>query len=277
MELKITEVQTSKVTFIDLIHLTLFVVITFALHFNSMTRSVVIFLIPFLIIWGRKLKTSNKMITLFVLFIIGGYASLTLKEFLDTRTNQWFFNNDYYIIMSRFTLLIYITPFLFFWWISKKVPRYLKIGSFINTIYTPFIWKGIKDPIWRALSVACVINLVFFSFFIDIPSNSLDILKLLYISILFAIINASLEEILWRGLLLSYFVDAIGERKGLLLTSFGFGLYHLSMGFSIWISLCFVLAGLFFGGLAIRSKGIFPAFILHFLINILMVMSGIIF
>lgn len=277
MQLKLNEVHSVKFTSMNYIYLVLFIGITLALHLGPVTRTAAVFLVPILILLGRKVSSSRDIITFFSLFIIGVFAALTIKDVLDSSWDHWLLSREYYIIATRFTLLVYIIPFLLYWRVSTNAPRYLAKGSFTNTIYTPFIWKGIKDPIWRALLIAGSVNIIIFAFFIDLPSNSADALKVLSISFLFAIVNASLEEVFWRGLLLSYFVDALGEKSGLILSSFGFGLYHLSMGLNIWFCIGFIVGGFLLGGLAIRAKGILPSFVLHFLINLLMVMAGAIF
>ncbi|WP_121612637.1 CPBP family intramembrane glutamic endopeptidase [Mesobacillus foraminis] len=277
MQLKLNEVHSVKLTSMNYLYLILFIGITLALHLNSVSRTAAVFVVPVFILMARKLPASRDILTFFSLFTIGVFTALTIKEGLDSTWNHWLLSREYYIIATRLTLLVYIIPFLLYWRISKKAPRYLAKGSFTNTIYTPFIWKGIKDPIWRALLIAGSVNIVVFAFFIDLPSSSSGALKVLSISFLFAIVNASLEEVFWRGLLLSYFVDALGEKSGLILSSFGFGLYHLSMGLNIWFCAGFIVGGFLLGGLAIRAKGILPSFVLHFLINLLMVMAGAIF
>ncbi len=95
--------------------------------------------------------------------------------------------------------------------------------------------------------------------------------------LLFALINSVLEEILWRGFILGRVVDYLGEKQALIVTSFTFGFYHLSLGFSIWICLAFAIGGFYMGGCAIKSKGIGASIIMHIFVNIVFVSLGMIF
>ncbi|MNN10595.1 CAAX amino terminal protease self- immunity [compost metagenome] len=159
--------------------------------------------------------------------------------------------------------------------LSRPQTNYLSVGSFKNTIYTPLIWRGIKDPIWRFLLIAIVVMSISFTFVIDFHRD--DFYRLLLYGCLFALVNSILEELLWRGLILPRFVDHAGEQMGLIVTSLGFGFYHYSLGFPWAICAVFSLCGLLMGGVAIRSKGLVPVMILHFFMNVLFALSGIIF
>lgn len=179
------------------------------------------------------------------------------------------------IILSRFSLLGYIIPYFIFMKLSKPQTNYLSIGSFRNSIHTPLIWRGIRDPIWRFLLIASGVILISFSFVIDFGRE--DFYMLLLYGVLFAVVNSILEEILWRGFILPRFVDYLGEKIGLIITSIGFGFYHYSIGFPWVICALFSLCGMLLGGVAIRSKGLLPVIILHFIMNVMFALSGMIF
>lgn len=179
------------------------------------------------------------------------------------------------IVLSRLSLLGLIVPYYLFIKLSKPQTNYFSIGSFDNVIHTPFIWRGIKDPIWRFLLIFSVIVLISFSFIIDFGRE--DLYQFLMYGILFALVNSILEEILWRGLILPRFIDYSGEKLGLIVTSLGFGFYHYSIGFPWVICGLFSLCGLLMGGVTIRSKGLLPVIIMHFIMNVAFALSGMIF
>ncbi|SES16162.1 hypothetical protein SAMN04487944_12121 [Gracilibacillus ureilyticus] len=124
------------------------------------------------------------------------------------------------------------------------------------------------------LPIAMITNMLVFLPFIIMNGPRLEEIWLFALS--FALINAMLEEIIWRGLLLSHFTRALGSVWAVIITSAGFGLQHYSLGFSWGASIAFIAGGLFFGAVTVRSNSIFPAVIWHVFINVLMVLSGLI-
>ncbi len=162
--------------------------------------------------------------------------------------------------------------YLLGYWLCVYLSVYIK--EYLNLL-DPLIWKGVKDPIWRFLLIASCVVIFSFSFVIDYSPENLD--SLLWFGLLFALINSVLEEILWRGLILSRFVDVLGEKLGLIIVSIGFGMYHYSIGFPWSVCALFSIFGMLLGGITIRSKGLLPVMILHFIMNMLFVFSGLIF
>ncbi|WP_309146619.1 CPBP family intramembrane glutamic endopeptidase [Aneurinibacillus soli] len=93
---------------------------------------------------------------------------------------------------------------------------------------------------------------------------------------MFSITNATLEEFLWRGILLSRFSEQLGEKWAVIITSLGFGLQHYSLGFPWTTCITFSIGGFFYGGITVKSRSIIPALIWHVAFNFLMVFSGLI-
>ena len=98
--------------------------------------------------------------------------------------------------------------------------------------------------------------------------------SILLFAILFSITNATLEEMIWRGIMLSNLTEHMSVMNALIITSIGFGLLHLVIGIPFMISLLFSLGGLFYGMVVIKSNSIYPAMLLHFVVNMGMVLSG---
>ncbi|WP_394549088.1 CPBP family intramembrane glutamic endopeptidase [Priestia aryabhattai] len=95
--------------------------------------------------------------------------------------------------------------------------------------------------------------------------------------IVFSIINAILEEVLWRGIMLSQLKSNLSTFYAVFITSIGFGLLHISIGIPVVTSLLFSFGGLFYAFVVLKTKSIYPAVVFHFIINLGMVFNGWIF
>ncbi|WP_281186660.1 CPBP family intramembrane glutamic endopeptidase [Bacillus solimangrovi] len=95
--------------------------------------------------------------------------------------------------------------------------------------------------------------------------------------IFFSIINAFLEEFMWRGIMLSSLKRNVSTFFAVLTTSIGFGLLHISIGIPLIMSLLFSLGGLFYAFVVLKTNSIYPAIVFHFIINVGMVFNGWIF
>ncbi|UOY94292.1 CPBP family intramembrane metalloprotease [Ectobacillus sp. JY-23] len=117
------------------------------------------------------------------------------------------------------------------------------------------------------------INLFIFLPFI-LKNEDISHYKVWWLAIAFALINASLEELIWRGILLTRFSTHFGASWGIAITSLGFGLQHYSLGFPWLICLLFSMGGFFYGWITVKAESIYPAVIWHIGLNMLMVLSG---
>lgn len=210
-----------------------------------------------------------------VLYLLGYWLSVCFNFFITDYLNFVDLPREFTIACSRLSLLGFIIPFLLYAQLNKTTTNYLRKGSFTETICFPLIWRGLKNPIWRFILIGSCSIIISFQFVIDYSSESIYIF--LRYGLLFALINSVLEEVLWRGLILSRFVDMLGEKWGLVVVSFGFGMYHYSIGFPWIVCALFSIFGMMLGGIAIRSKGLLPVIVLHFILNLLFVLSGLIF
>jgi membrane protease YdiL (CAAX protease family) len=231
-------------------------------------------------LWGVcavfLLIVSDKFMRLFIvtstLFGIGFFTYLQVNSLLN------FEQREFHLFFNRLSLLFILLP-LFALSLFHKVPfiRYLKKPQWNEYICFPFIWSGFhKTKIKSFLFIALTINLLIFLPFI-IQNGGSFIQEVWLITIIFIITNAVLEEVIWRGALLSRFSEPFGEKWAVVLTSLGFGLQHYSLGFPWSVCIGFSLGRLFYGGITIKSGSIFPSLIWHMVLNVLMVFSGFIF
>jgi uncharacterized protein len=227
--------------------------------------------------WGvfAGLLSIYKPLRFFILttlfFGIGFFLYLYVNSHWISDLNP----KELHILFNRLSLILIIIPLSALSFIYK-IPfmRYWKKPQWNELIGIPFIWSGFhQSKIKYFLLIALTINLFTFMPFI-IHNGWTYIQEVWLLAIIFSITNASLEEIIWRGALLSRFSEQLGEKWAVIVTSLGFGLQHYSLGFSWGVCIAFSLGGLFFGGITIKSKSIVPGVIWHMSINALMVFSG---
>ncbi|MGG3282363.1 CPBP family intramembrane glutamic endopeptidase [Paenibacillus solani] len=220
-----------------------------------------------------KISNSIRETSILALLMIIGFILYYLCG--EMIRNSLIDHKAWGIILSRLSLILFVLPFAITTMFIREKPLYLAKGTWMTTIHFPWIFKGpIKDPIWRFMLIFLVIICAIFSFFIEWGQPKF--LVLVGYALSFALINSILEELLWRGFILSYFVSRFGDIQGLIIAGTAFGLYHYHLGFSWLVCLLFSLFGIMMGGVAIRSLGLLPVTIMHFVMNILFVLSGMI-
>src|SRR5512136_2579335 len=86
----------------------------------------------------------------------------------------------------------------------------------------------------------------------------------------------------FRGILLAVFLSRYSERKAIIFSALGFGLFHLPFLFMgqdpVWtlgqIVWAFII-GLFYGYVFVRTRSLLPSMIIHYLSNaFISVLSG---
>lgn len=181
------------------------------------------------------------------------------------------------IFLDRISLTFILMPlFIYSLYIKAPFINYLKWPELNGTIIFPFIWSGFhRVKLIVFLAIAILINIaVLLPFMIMNGWNA--IMEGLWFAIIFSFTNAILEELVWRGVLLSRFTEQLGEKWAVIITSLGFGLQHYSLGFPWPICIGFAFGGFFYAVVTIKSNSIIPAVIWHIILNFLMVFSGLI-
>lgn len=93
--------------------------------------------------------------------------------------------------------------------------------------------------------------------------------------LLFASMNALLEEVLWRGLLLPKLISITNDIIGIIVTSIAYGINVTMFGFSPIICMIYIFLGLMLGLLTVKTKSVFPAMIAHTLVTTLFLINGV--
>lgn len=223
----------------------------------------------FLLLIVMKNTNFRFLASNFIYFLV----SLIIYQLINIEIGQYHFQKETRIILNRSLLLIIVTGLYISHRLSKK--------EFFFYHHRPRWSQVIKLPLHTIkLSNLLVVVVVssgaaFLPFVLQkdlLLSNSFIIF-----CILFSLINATLEEWIWRGILLSSLVKYVSVSYALVVTSIGFGLMHLIIGIPFILCLFFSLGGLFYGVIVLKTNSLFPSIIFHIVINIGMVFSGFIF
>jgi hypothetical protein len=154
-----------------------------------------------------------------------------------------------------------------------------------------FNYIGFKKP-WedkRGIAFAIIFNLYIFLFFLmvmaafkDIAieykltlrniyySQGIDLLIGIPIPFLYYFTYALIEEVVYRGVVQTAFIDKIGVLRGLILTSILFALSHTQYYSTPLRLLSTFLASLMLGYLYLRKRNLSSPVILHFLYNFIL-------
>ncbi|MGS2779399.1 CPBP family intramembrane glutamic endopeptidase [Robertmurraya sp. GLU-23] len=204
--------------------------------------------------------------SIFICFLV----SLVIYQLMNMVIGQYDFQSETRIILNRSLLLIMVTGLYTAHRLSKKeFFFYHHRPQWSQVIQLPF--HSIK--LSNLLVVVVVSSGAAFLPFVlqkDLLTNN----SFIVFCILFSLINATLEEWIWRGILLSSLVKYVGVSYALVVTSIGFGLMHLIIGIPFILCLFFSLGGLFYGVIVLKTNSLFPSIIFHIVINIGMVFSG---
>src|SRR3954452_24174831 len=207
---------------------------------------------------GKNQETDNKMKTRNFLFVL---------PFLLTLSCGLVFWIAHLIIGKKAG---YLAGFLFYWifW-CLFIPIKL-VG--INGIKQLFIEKTVD---WNVKVLTCLLLPLLFGYAYAFPSALKEAnLLIIVLSFIMAVVNATLEEVLWRGV---YFKTFKNHRSfSIIYSSFGFAVWHYAPqlvfrssnpgGAHSFVAFAFFL-GLLYSWVAVKQKSIFWVSISHILFD----------
>jgi len=182
----------------------------------------------------------------------------------------WNISAEMKILINRsFLLFIIIGAVISLMLFKQKISIFALLPDWQSSINMPY--HKIKLPYFLliALMGSSVILIPIF-----LHQETSYVKSILLFGILFAVINATLEEILWRGILLSNLKENISTFYAVFITSIGFGLLHLSIGIPFIVCLLFSFGGLFYAIVVLKTNSIYPSILFHMVINLGMVLNG---
>ncbi|MGM0852478.1 MAG: CPBP family intramembrane glutamic endopeptidase [Bacillota bacterium] len=211
-------------------------------------------------------KKNRSVISLFLFFLFG----LLVFQFTTGWINEWNVSKETKILLNRSILLSILMALAVSHLISKEKIRFFtvfpnwrrRISMPSHTISTPlFLLIGLLG------SSTILIPLIWSAGISDVKSVFL-------FAIGFAILNAILEELIWRGIILSSLIRNVSTLYAVVVTSIGFGILHISIGIPVLISLLFSFGGLFYAMVVLKTDSIYPSIVFHMVINVGMVLNG---
>ena len=219
-------------------------------------------------------NTKNRTLLIQVAFFLVGFLAY---KYLGTVLKEQAESREIRIIIDRCLLsLVVLSMFISSRILNKTPIEYLHKPKWNSPIFFPYIVKGFHSMKTSGfLTIAIFSNIVFFVVFIYLKGIDIT-LSLLLFGVAFSIVNGILEEIIWRGILLRRFMESTGELQGMIVSSVGFGLQHISIGIPIVPSLLLSIGGVFFAVIVLRTDSLYPSMIWHIVINMGMVFSGMI-
>lgn len=255
----------NKYSFLSLLSFVFFLGIIVFSYNSWMIGGCILFLL--LIIY--TIKQEYRPVTLiFIAFLVSFSIYLLINIYIE----NYEISRELRVLLHRVLLSFVVIGLCVAQLINKKKLSFFNNKPNMNSyIVMPF--HSVK------LSYFMLIGLIIsaISFVPFIMQQELSFIKsVLLFCLLFSIINATLEELIWRGLMLSSLQEHISIRSAVIITSIGFGLLHLAVGIPFIFSLLFSIGGLFYALVVIKTNSIYPAIIFHFVINVGRVLSGLI-
>ncbi|MGG4168967.1 CPBP family intramembrane glutamic endopeptidase [Rossellomorea vietnamensis] len=211
-------------------------------------------------------KNNRSVASLFFFFLIG----FLIFQWATGWINGWDISKETNILLNRSFLLFLLISLAVSQWLAKeKVRFYMRFSDRSMRISMPS--HTISLPLFLLIGLAGSSTI----FIPLIWSEGISEVKSLFLfAIGFTILNATLEELIWRGVMLSALIRNTSVVYAITVTSIGFGLLHLSIGIPLLLSLLFSFGGLFYSIVVLKTDSIYPSIAFHMVMNMGMVVNG---
>jgi membrane protease YdiL (CAAX protease family) len=222
----------------------------------------------------KRLKPFGSMV---LAAAAGFYASEWLSGWIKAAVKLFSASEELAAALSRLSLAGYVLPLALTVRLYELKPKLLAAGRLPGRNGAFQGDSGGMKQVWLSFWIALVANAAVFGFLADWRELAGRPLFWYACGLLFALLNSSLETVIWRGLALSRCIGAFGRFGGIAVSGIAFGLYHYSFTGSWPLCLFFGAGGVYFGWLAWRCGGLLAPWLLHFALNVLFVIGGMIF
>ncbi|WP_338037044.1 type II CAAX endopeptidase family protein [Metabacillus dongyingensis] len=220
----------------------------------------------FLLLIYISTNKYRSSVSLFIFFLLG----TLMFQIGSSYINEWNISVEIKTIINRSLLLFIMVGTVISLMLSKqKIFYFGLLPDWQRRITMPF--HTIKLPYFLLIGLM-VSSTILIPLFIHQEMSYLK--SILLFGILFAILNATLEEVIWRGIMLSSLKRNVSTFYAVVITSIGFGLLHLAIGIPVIISLLFSFGGLFYAIVVLKTNSIYPSIVFHIVINLGMVFNG---
>jgi len=192
----------------------------------------------------------------------------TVPSLFLTFSAKLFTDNKHIVqlVNSLGMLLSFVLTFILFFFLSNKYTR----QDIYNLIKEPATISRKLLIILAVMTISLVMLIDFITGLIPMPEFYQEILKQLIkpdIFLFFTVVVAApvLEELFFRGIILSGFLKKYSPRKAIILSAVIFGMAHLNP----WQFIGAGLAGLFIGWIYYKTESLIPGMLIHFINNLL--------
>lgn len=234
----------------------------------------------------------NKLFPLRSYFGVFLVVFTTVEFIKEVRATEWWkgwFGGDapsfvQFKLREQLLLFVGILVLFFLLLLIKKKPSqfYLSMGE-LNAKVKPVKWLAVPDNIrWKRfgseigvyISIGILIYLLSAN---GVPSlgGLRQVVRSLPAIIIFAVINAFYEELVYRASFLSVLESVVGQKHALAISTlyFGIGHYYGAPAGIIGIIMASFL-GYILGKSMLETRGFFWAFLLHFLVDFYIYIFG---
>lgn len=236
-------------------------IIIVSLEFWLYSIFIILILTGFQIYDKEHRSMSSILVSFLVSFLFFQLASNQVENLEVTKELKILLNRCLLIIIFMGMILSQV-------FYKRRISLFAKLPKWSSKITLPFHTIKLSYFLFISFFVSCTLLIP------PIVNEKVDIGSVFLFAVLFSIINATLEEFIWRGILLSSLSEYVSPLYAMLVTSLGFGLYHIAIGIPFGLSLLFSFGGLFYSIVVLKSNSIFPAIVLHLVINIGIVLNG---
>lgn len=178
------------------------------------------------------------------------------------------------LILNRILLFLPIILVAFVVYkFNRGVLSFLHKPSWNENTKLPFIWSGFWElSVKRFFIIGTVVYIVIL-LILGVNAGPLN-WHIVGNIFFFSILNGITIEFLWRSLFLAQIRVLIGDKGAVLVTSLSCAMFYYLLGFSLAHCLIFFVAGIFHGGITLRSNSLYPAMIWNICLTITFVFTG---
>ncbi|MBV7506505.1 CPBP family intramembrane metalloprotease [Bacillus sp. sid0103] len=195
---------------------------------------------------------------LFAWMIVSFFLGNLLVGYLDNFIESFHLSPFSLIMLSQ---LLWLVPILMMSYVIKQFKKelspYFHLPLFTGEIQLPF---RIVFSLKSFSLIVVLLAVIAMAGSLLLQKEGIQWRPFLLI-LLFATVNAFLEEVLWRGILLSKMISITSRPIGLIVSCFAFGINTTMFGFSLVICMMYVFLGLILGFVTIRTKVFFLRFL----------------
>jgi uncharacterized protein len=189
------------------------------------------------------LREENR---LFAWVIISFFGGNLIVFYLDKFIEGMIIDPFFQVIMNQ---ILFIIPILLMCYVIKQFNN--RISFFFKKLEPHGINK------WLSIILLSISAGLVFLFVIN------DVLSVFLSLVLFSVIHAVVQEVIWRGILLTQMIKITSEITAILFTSIAFGVNTTIFGFAPAVFMVYLTLGILFGFLTTKFKSILPSIVVH--------------